>query len=188
MHDSGDWFKFTTTGAGTADHFVRIDSSVQQGDLDLEVYNASGSRVGISETPTNSERVSLSGLAAGTYYVRAFGWDGSQNPNYLLEISPPGGGDPPPPPPPPPDDGSRLLYVNFEGATLSRGDLVFARTMKGLRNTVLLPAGYEVSAVSQPATIGIHEGRVFVSLINLNAENQYSVRIRARRAAASSDR
>jgi hypothetical protein len=72
--------------------------------------------------------------------------------------------------------------------TVERGDLVFARTMKGLRNTVLLPAGYEVSSVSQPATIGIHEGRIFVALINLNAENQYTVRIRARRAASSSDR
>jgi hypothetical protein len=72
--------------------------------------------------------------------------------------------------------------------TLERGDLVFARTMKGLRNTVLLPAGYEVAAVSQPATIGVHEGRTFVALINLNAENQYTVRIRARRAASSSDR
>lgn len=69
-----------------------------------------------------------------------------------------------------------------------RGELVFARTMKGLRNTVLLPAGYEVSAVSQAATIGMHEGRAFVALINLNAENQYAVRIRARRASSSSDR
>lgn len=72
--------------------------------------------------------------------------------------------------------------------TLERGDLVFARTMKGLRNTVLLPAGYEVSAVSQPATIGKYEGRTFVALINLNAENQYTVRIRARRGTASSNR
>ena len=38
--------------------------------------------------------------------------------------------------------------------TVERGELVFARTMKGLRNTVLLPAGWEVSAVSQSATIG----------------------------------
>ena len=36
--------------------------------------------------------------------------------------------------------------------TIDRGDLVFARTLKGLRNTVLLPAGWEVSEVSQPAT------------------------------------
>ena len=68
--------------------------------------------------------------------------------------------------------------------TVEGGDLVFARTMKGLRNTVLLPAGWDVSAVSQSATIGQHDGRAFVALINLNAENQYAVRIRARRASS----
>ena len=71
--------------------------------------------------------------------------------------------------------------------TLERGDLVFARTMKGLRNTILLPEGYEVSAVSQSGTIGKYNGRTFVALINLNAENQYTVRIRARTAGGSSD-
>jgi hypothetical protein len=61
------------------------------------------------------------------------------------------------------------------------GDLVFDRPLHGLRNTVLLPAGYEVSAVSQSGTIGIYQGRAFVSLINLNAENNYRVVIRARK-------
>jgi hypothetical protein len=83
----------------------------------------------------------------------------------------------------------RLTGTLIDSAyTLDRGDLVFSRTMKGLRNTVLLPAGFEVSEVSQPATIGRYEGRVFVALINLNGENQYTVRIRARRSAAQSDR
>jgi len=67
--------------------------------------------------------------------------------------------------------------------TVEGGNLVFARTLKGLRNTVLLPEGWEVSEVSQSATIGRAEGRVFVALINLNAENHYHVRIRARRAS-----
>jgi hypothetical protein len=61
------------------------------------------------------------------------------------------------------------------------GELSFERTLKGLRNTVLLPAGWDVSSVSQSGTIGTYNGRTFVSLINLNAENQYSVRIRARK-------
>jgi hypothetical protein len=60
-------------------------------------------------------------------------------------------------------------------------DLVFERTLHGLRNTVLLPAGYDLSAVSQSGTIGTYEGRAFVALINLNAENEYKVNIRARR-------
>ena len=65
--------------------------------------------------------------------------------------------------------------------TIDKGDLVFSRTLKGLRNTVLLPAGWEVSAVSQSGTVGQYNGRAFVALINLNAENQYSVKIRAAR-------
>ena len=61
------------------------------------------------------------------------------------------------------------------------GDLVFERTLHGLRNTVLLPAGWEAAAVSQSGTLGIYQGRAFVALINLNAENNYKVAIRARR-------
>jgi hypothetical protein len=61
------------------------------------------------------------------------------------------------------------------------GALVFDRGLRGLRNTVLLPDGWDVSAVSQSATIGTYQGRAFVALINLNAENQYRVVIRARK-------
>jgi hypothetical protein len=67
------------------------------------------------------------------------------------------------------------------GYRIENGTLVFARTMHGLRNTVLLPAGWDVSAVSQSATIGTYQGRAFAALINLNAENTYSVTIRARK-------
>jgi len=61
------------------------------------------------------------------------------------------------------------------------GELVFERTLHGLRNTVLLPAGWDVAAVSQSGTLGTYQGRAFVALINLNAENNYRVAIRARR-------
>jgi hypothetical protein len=64
---------------------------------------------------------------------------------------------------------------------VTNGDLVFTRTLHGLRNTVLLPEGWDVSAVSQSGTIGMSQGRAFVSLINLNAEDQYSVTIHARK-------
>ena len=57
------------------------------------------------------------------------------------------------------------------------GELVFDRTLHGLRNTVLLPTGWDVSRVSQSGTIGTYQGRAFVALINLNAENQYTVTI-----------
>ena len=60
-------------------------------------------------------------------------------------------------------------------------DLVFDRTLYGLRNTIVLPAGWEVSALSQSGTIGTYEGRTFVSLINLNGENNFRLTLRARK-------
>ena len=69
------------------------------------------------------------------------------------------------------------------GYKIVNGSLTFERPMKGLRNTVLLPAGWEVASVSQSATIGVFQGRVFVALINLNAENSYRVAITARKKA-----
>ena len=65
--------------------------------------------------------------------------------------------------------------------SVANGELVFERTLHGLRNTVLLPAGWDVVAVSQSGTIGTYQGRAFVALINLNGENNYRVAIRARR-------
>jgi len=66
--------------------------------------------------------------------------------------------------------------------TMENGDLVLTRTMHGLRNTVLLPEGWNVTAVSQSGTIGrTSQGRAFVALINLNSENAYTVTIRARK-------
>lgn len=69
---------------------------------------------------------------------------------------------------------------------LERGDspnptFVFERTLHGLRNTILLPSGWDVAGVSQSATIGTYQGRSFVALINLNAENAYKVTLRARK-------
>jgi len=68
-----------------------------------------------------------------------------------------------------------------QGYKIVNGSLIFDRPMKGLRNTVLLPAGWEVASVSQSGTIGNYQGRAFVAFVNLNAENSYRVKITARR-------
>jgi hypothetical protein len=67
------------------------------------------------------------------------------------------------------------------GYRVLNGELIFERTLHGLRNTVLLPAGWDVSSVSQSGTVGVYQGRQFVSLINLNGENTYKAVIRARK-------
>jgi hypothetical protein len=66
-------------------------------------------------------------------------------------------------------------------ARVTNGELVFSAPLHGLRNTILLPAGWEISGVSQSGTIGNYRGRPFVAFVNLNAENQYSVTIHARK-------
>jgi hypothetical protein len=84
-------------------------------------------------------------------------------------------------------DDKQSVHIKITGAMqdagykVVNGDLVFDRTLHGLRNTVLLPAGWTVSGVSQSGTIGMYQGRAFVALINLNAENTYRVTIHARK-------
>jgi hypothetical protein len=69
------------------------------------------------------------------------------------------------------------------GYQVSNGELLFHRPLKGLRNTVVLPKGWEVSGVSESGTVGTdRDGRRFVAFVNLNAENSYDVTVRARRA------
>jgi hypothetical protein len=63
-------------------------------------------------------------------------------------------------------------------------EIVFDRVLYGLRNTIILPAGWELSALSQSGTIGTFEGRTFVALINLNGENNYRLTLRARKRAS----
>jgi hypothetical protein len=67
------------------------------------------------------------------------------------------------------------------GYKLAGEELLFDRTLYGLRNTIILPAGWEISALSQSGTIGTYEGRTFVALINLNGENNYRMTLRARK-------
>ena len=67
------------------------------------------------------------------------------------------------------------------GYKISNDVLTFDRTVKGLRNTILLPAGWEVTSISQSGTVGIYQGRVFVALVNLNSENSYRVVVTASR-------
>jgi hypothetical protein len=71
-----------------------------------------------------------------------------------------------------------------QGYRLINGELVFDQTVRGLRNTVLLPEGWDLTGATQSGTIGTYRGRTFIAFINLNSENSYRVTIRARRSAA----
>jgi len=98
MADTYDWYRFTLSTAGTSSSSVNITSSSSQGDLDLELYNSTGSRIGNSDSPSNNESLSLNGIAAGTYYVRVLGYQGATTPTYNMAITPGSGSTTPPPP------------------------------------------------------------------------------------------
>jgi Leishmanolysin/Bacterial pre-peptidase C-terminal domain/Bacterial Ig-like domain len=113
MADAHDWYRFITTSTGTGADFVQIDFLNSQGNLDLELYNASGTRLASSTGTTDNQNISLSGRAAGTYFVHVFGVGGVQNPNYTLTIDPPAAIVPP-------TDTTFSVQFNFQGLTVSQ--------------------------------------------------------------------
>ncbi|MBQ9874343.1 MAG: hypothetical protein IJM30_07755 [Thermoguttaceae bacterium] len=86
-----DYFKFALASAGNSDSYVKMTYN-SYADVDLEIYNASGTLVGYSMGTSNVENVSLNGYAAGTYYARVFNYYSSTSYTsaYALTISAPG--------------------------------------------------------------------------------------------------
>lgn len=111
MADGNDWFRFTLSTAGTTSSSAVINFQHAQGDLDLELYNSAGTRIGNSAGVGNSETISLNGLAAGTYAVRILGYQAATNPNYSLVITPSGT---------PPTAGGFSIQLRTTGLTSSQ--------------------------------------------------------------------
>jgi hypothetical protein len=83
-----DFYKFTTSGIGTSAHYVDVNFSHLAGDLDARLLDFNGVVLATSSTVLNSERLSLRGLASGTYYIEVFGHVGARN-NYQLSFHTP---------------------------------------------------------------------------------------------------
>ncbi len=80
-----DYFKIVTTT--NAD--ITFDLNGPSGlDNDIFIYNSTGTQIGISETPTNIEKVTLSNQAAGTYFIKVNGYLGAtSNSCYSLKTT-----------------------------------------------------------------------------------------------------
>ena len=85
-----DWFKFELNAKGTSGDYVAIAFDTYQGDLDLELYNASGTLIESAKGFRDIESISLKDLASGIYYAKVVGFSGKTNPNYSLLINTPG--------------------------------------------------------------------------------------------------
>ncbi len=68
-----DYYKFTTTAAGT----ISVTCTNLAGDYDIYLYNSAGTSVASSlQSGTTNESISYSSTAAGTYYVKVLGYNG----------------------------------------------------------------------------------------------------------------
>ncbi len=74
-------------------------------------------------------------------------------------------------------------YVDAKSLYLDRDELVWDRTFGRLRNTVVLPAGWYLTALSSPGTIQtLPDGRVSIYVVNPR-NDEVRVYLRARRRA-----
>lgn len=89
LNDGADWYRFTMSAAGASAGHIAISFYHNEGDFQLELTNAVGDRLGVSDTTADAETISLNGLAAGTYYVHVYGsHEASSRARYVLEIDP----------------------------------------------------------------------------------------------------
>jgi hypothetical protein len=84
-----DFFRFTTTTAGTSAHYVDVLFTHTAGDLDARLFDSSGNVLTSSAGSSNSERLSLQGRPAGTYFLQVYGYSGARN-SYSLAFQAPG--------------------------------------------------------------------------------------------------
>jgi hypothetical protein len=71
-----DYYKITTTSTSNISYNLAGPSGV---DYDLYVYNSAGTQIGSSTSTTATESVSLTGQAAGTYYIKVIGYNGANS-------------------------------------------------------------------------------------------------------------
>ena len=82
-----DWYEFTTDASGEIAISIFFTDSL--GDLDLRVYDAEGNFLEGSFSTSDNEEVVLSNTTPGTYRVEVYGYLGTDNPSYSLEINTP---------------------------------------------------------------------------------------------------
>lgn len=114
MLDLTDFFKFSFKGQADATSEVQIDFNNSLGDLELRLFDRLGNLVRASTGNTNSEVISLDGFFGSTFYIQVYGNTFATNPDYDLTLNVAAT---------PVAKASRTLYLNFDGATITRSKL-----------------------------------------------------------------
>ena len=86
---NADFYRVTASASGPM--AFRLAFLNSQGDVDMEVFDSTRTRIGRSESGQNSEQVSINAVAGQFYYVRVYGFNGATNPNYTFTVDQPEG-------------------------------------------------------------------------------------------------
>ena len=83
-----DYYKVVTTATANNTYSLVGPSGV---DFDLYVYNSGGTQIGSGTSGTATETVTINSQAAGTYYIRVFGYNGANSATcYTIRVAPAG--------------------------------------------------------------------------------------------------
>ena len=94
VSSDNDWFKFTTVATGGTNDFIRLAHQYSSRvNIDVYLFNESGSAIASSTRSFGLETISLNGLSAGTYYIRVFNYSSAGVAPYSLDIAAPGRSD-----------------------------------------------------------------------------------------------
>jgi hypothetical protein len=91
LHASNDFDFFRVTASASGTMAFRLAFTNSQGDVELEVFDSTQTRIGLSDSTTNNEVVSFTAIAGQYYYARVYGYNGVTNPNYTLTVDQPEG-------------------------------------------------------------------------------------------------
>ncbi len=94
MDDDNDYYRVKLHATTAADYVKVMSPYLRTGNINMRLLNSAGTVLKESNGSYNYEYISLSGLAAGTYYIHVIKGSTNDNPNYTLEIEP--GGNLPP--------------------------------------------------------------------------------------------
>ncbi len=92
IHQNGDidWYKFTLDKDALNDDYVAINFDHKVGDLELELYDSTGTtKLGSSYGVAKEQKISLKGKKSGSYLLKVFEYNGKTSPQYSLVIDAP---------------------------------------------------------------------------------------------------
>ncbi len=95
IHAAGNDDYFLVTASGDGDLTFSINFAHSAGDLDLMIYDSNQSFVGLSESVSNSETITINATQGQQFYVRIYGYRDATNTQYSLHVDQAEGTTPP---------------------------------------------------------------------------------------------